>query len=103
MMERETYTADLGGERLDLFLVRQQPDLSRSHVQKRITRGDVLVDGKVRKANYKLNPGEQVDLLLAPPAPASPPCGIRDRLCLNSPRCASGRDSAGADTFGCPL
>ena len=54
MMERETYTADLGGERLDLFLVRQQPDLSRSHVQKRITRGDVLVDGKVRKANYKL-------------------------------------------------
>ena len=46
MMERETYTADLGGERLDLFLVRQQPDLSRSHVQKRITRGDVLVDGK---------------------------------------------------------
>ena len=70
MMERETYTADLGGERLDLFLVRQQPDLSRSHVQKRITRGDVLVDGKVRKANYKLNPGEQVDLLLAPPAPA---------------------------------
>lgn len=55
------------GERLDVFLAAQQPDLSRSHVQQLIEAGHVLVDGKIRKANYRLRGGEQVELSLPEP------------------------------------
>lgn len=38
------FEADKDGERLDVFLVRQEPELSRAHIQKIIAAGDVLVD-----------------------------------------------------------
>lgn len=64
MSESVTYTADQAGERLDVFLVRQQPDFSRAHVQKLIREGSALVDGKMRKANYKLNDGARITLTI---------------------------------------
>ncbi len=60
-------TADQAGERLDVFVTRQEPDLTRSHVQKLCAAGAVTVDGKVRKGSWKLTPGEQV--AYAVPAP----------------------------------
>ncbi len=67
MTEEMTYTSELPGERLDLFLVRQWPELSRSHVQKLIEGGSVWVDDAFRKANYRLKGGETIRFL--PPEP----------------------------------
>lgn len=62
-------TADRDGERLDVFLTRIEPALSRSHVQKLIREGEVTVGGKPRKANYKLRAGEGVCYTLPDPEP----------------------------------
>ncbi|MCI6158053.1 MAG: RluA family pseudouridine synthase [Selenomonadaceae bacterium] len=62
-------TADRDGERLDVFLTRIEPALSRSHVQKLIREGEVTVGGKPRKANYKLHVGEGVCYTLPDPEP----------------------------------
>ncbi len=63
------FEADKDGERLDVFLVRQEPELSRAHIQKIIAAGDVLVDGKVRKANFKLKAGASVSFTMPEAAP----------------------------------
>lgn len=62
MAEQIVYTAEKAGERLDVFITARQTELSRSHVQKLIESGAVLVDGAARKANYKLRGGESVAL-----------------------------------------
>ncbi|MBE6075010.1 MAG: RluA family pseudouridine synthase [Selenomonas ruminantium] len=69
MAEPLLFIADKAGERLDVFLTRQQPDLSRAHVQKLITEGAAPVDGVVRKANYRLRGGEQISLVVPEAAP----------------------------------
>ena len=66
-MEQIVYLADQAGERLDVFLVRQQANLSRSHIQKLISDGNVQVDEIFRKPNYKLRGGEQVSFSLPEP------------------------------------
>ncbi len=48
--------------RLDLFLIKKFPDQSRSHLQKLITDGKVLVDGNISKPSYKLNGGEKISI-----------------------------------------
>ena len=58
---------DTAGERLDRFLARMQPELTRSHIQKLIASGDVRVDGRAQKAGYKSRGGEAVTLVR--PAP----------------------------------
>ena len=63
----ETYISDRVDERLDRFLVRKQPDLSRSYIQRLIEASLVTVDGAVRKANYKLRGGEKI-ICIVPPA-----------------------------------
>lgn len=70
MTEPIIYRAEQAGERLDLFLTRQQPAMSRAHIQKLIAEGSVLAGGKMRKANYKLHDGEQVSFALPEPEPA---------------------------------
>lgn len=65
-MMRTVFTADRADERLDLFLVRRLPDLSRSYAQRLITDGQVTVDGTARKANYKLRGGEEVACTMPP-------------------------------------
>ena len=65
-MMRTVFTADHADERLDLFLVRRLPDLSRSYAQRLIADGQVTVDGTARKANYKLRGGEEIACTMPP-------------------------------------
>ncbi len=61
------FQAEQAGERLDVFLAARQPELSRSHVQQLIESGYVTVDGRERKANFRLRGGEQVELSMPEP------------------------------------
>ena len=70
-MEPVVFTAEEKGQRLDVFVVERFPELSRSHVQKLIEQGNVLVDGMVRKANYKLRGGEAVQVTVPQAEPIS--------------------------------
>ena len=49
-------------QRLDLFLLKNFPDCSRSHLQKLIADGKVLVDGNISKSSYKLTDGEIISI-----------------------------------------
>lgn len=55
------------GQRVDKFISEQVLELTRSHVQKLISDGQVLVDGKQVKANAKLKEGKIVTVELPPP------------------------------------
>ena len=57
-----SYEAVNSGERLDVFLTEQNQDFSRSHVQKLIADGKVMVNGQQRKANFKLTAGDEITL-----------------------------------------
>lgn len=70
--ESKTYTADQEGERLDVFLTRMEPELSRAHIQKLVAAGNAAVGGRVRKSNYKLQAGELVTITI----PAAQPVAI---------------------------
>lgn len=50
------------GERIDKFLSEYLPDLSRSYIQKLIKDGQVTVNQKITKANYKLCTADQLEL-----------------------------------------
>lgn len=67
MAEPIVYKAEVSGERLDVFLTKKQPELSRSHVQKLVADGKALVNGTVRKANFKLREGDEVSLVVPEP------------------------------------
>lgn len=55
-----------GGLRIDRYLSEQLPEISRSYLQKVIKDGGVLVSGSPIKANYKVNMGDVIELLLPP-------------------------------------
>jgi 23S rRNA pseudouridine1911/1915/1917 synthase len=57
------------GIRLDLFLSREHPDLSRSFLKKLVDRDQVTVAGKAVKAGTKLKSGDRVELTVPPPDP----------------------------------
>ena len=65
--ETATLEADVAGERLDRFLTRRLPELSRAHAQRLIASGDVLAGGAARKASYALSEGERVTCRLPEP------------------------------------
>ncbi len=60
-------TADIPGERLDAFLARQVPGLSRSAAQKLIEEGQVVRNGKPGKKNDKLNMGDTIAYTIPEP------------------------------------
>ena len=60
-------TADIPGERLDAFLARAVPELTRSAAQKLIEEGHVLRGGKKAKKNDKLNIGDEVSVTIPEP------------------------------------
>ena len=60
-------TADTSGERLDAFLTRSLPDLSRSAVQKLVEGGHVKRNGGPCKKNDKLNPGDTLEVTIPEP------------------------------------
>ena len=59
--------ADIPGERLDAFLARSVPDLTRSAAQKLLEGGCVLCRGKPGKKNDKLSPGDAVEYTIPEP------------------------------------
>ncbi len=61
------FTADIPGERLDAFLARVVPNMSRSAVQKLIDQGAVRRNGGSAKKNDRLEPGDQVELTIPDP------------------------------------
>ncbi|HEX5501764.1 MAG TPA: RluA family pseudouridine synthase [Thermomicrobiales bacterium] len=58
------------GQRLDRALAARLPDRSRAALQALIDGGNVLVDGRARKASYRLRAGEAIAVTIPPPAPA---------------------------------
>ena len=52
------------GLRIDKFLSEQNPDYSRSYIQKLIKEGQVSVSGKAVKSNYKIDGSEEIVLLI---------------------------------------
>ena len=55
---------DIPGERLDAFLARSVPELTRSAAQKLLEEGCVLLNGKKGKKNDKLNLGDTVSVTI---------------------------------------
>ncbi len=63
------FTADQQGERLDAFLARVAPDMSRSGAQKLIEQGNVLRNGKKAKKNDRLEVDDQISVTIPEPVP----------------------------------
>jgi 23S rRNA pseudouridine1911/1915/1917 synthase len=59
--------ADRAGERVDSFIARRLPELSRSHAKKLIDAGLVTIAGRVPKASEKIAAGAQVRVEIPPP------------------------------------
>lgn len=60
------------GERLDVFLTARLPVASRVRIRRGIDAGEARVAGTVRKASFRLKPGQQVEFKLPPPLADGP-------------------------------
>lgn len=49
-------------ERLDVYLSRQIPDVTRSQFQRYIDKGHILVNGEAKKSSYKLREGDRIEV-----------------------------------------
>ena len=81
--------------RLDKFLTGKLPEMSRSHIQKLIRDGNVTVNKKAVKANYKVSLGEIIEIDIPEPecldiVPENIPLDIlyedEDILVVNKPK-----------------
>ena len=61
------YIADTAGERLDAYVARICPDLTRSAAQRLIEEGAVTRNGKNAKKNDKLNIGDEISVTIPEP------------------------------------
>ncbi len=70
-MDNNIFIIDEGtrGSRIDSFLSKELPDLSRSFIQKAIEDGQVLINDKQVSKNYKLRLSDKVLLDIAKPTP----------------------------------
>ena len=59
--------SDGAGARLDQWLARRLPELSRVRVQALIAAGRALVDGRAVKAAHRVQAGERVEVAIPPP------------------------------------
>ena len=67
--KRLRVTAAQAGARLDIWLSRHLPELSRSRIQSLIKSGHVSVDGRCVSAHYKVSEGREVRIEIPPTAP----------------------------------
>lgn len=61
-MKRLTVSEDAVGQRLDVFLAEQLPDLSRSFIKKLCDDGKVLVNNQPVRASNKLHEGDKISV-----------------------------------------
>lgn len=96
--------AESKGERIDKYLSDMLSSYSRSHIQKLVTDGNVLVDNKIIKSNYRLSPGEKVQVRIPLPVeleilPEEIPLDIiyedQDVIVVNKPKGMVVHPSAG--------
>lgn len=87
--------SDCDNQRLDVFVTSRLTELSRSHVQKLIADGQVTVNGRLEKSNYKVRPGDSLRILIpAAHPPVAKPENIEldilyedgDVIVVNKPR-----------------
>jgi 23S rRNA pseudouridine1911/1915/1917 synthase len=69
MEETVTLEAEGSGERLDVFVARRCPRLSRTVVQRLIRDGSVTVGGRPGRAAQRLEPGDRVLVRIPPEEP----------------------------------
>ncbi|MDD6024496.1 MAG: RluA family pseudouridine synthase [Oscillospiraceae bacterium] len=90
-----TLFCDTEGLRLDVFLSGQVPELTRSAAQRLVEQGEVLVDGKTVKKNYKTRKGDEISLTIPEPQqveliPEDIPLDVRyedgDVIVINKPK-----------------
>ena len=67
MINTISFIADTAGERIDALLARNCPPLTRSAAVRLIESGDVMVNGRAVKKNYKASPGDEVTVTLPEP------------------------------------
>ncbi len=72
-VRRFTVGDDDAEDRLDHFLTRECPDLSRSRVQKAVADGGALVNGRERPSRFRLTPGQTVEFTPPEPVPSDAP------------------------------
>jgi 23S rRNA pseudouridine1911/1915/1917 synthase len=56
-----------GNLRLDRYIAREAPDLSRTLVQKLLREGRITIAGQVPKASYKVQAGDEIIVQVPPP------------------------------------
>ena len=69
MVTRTEYLVEQGQERLDLFLVRKGPGLTRSQVRRLLDEGYVQLNGEAPKPSRKIQAGDLITLIVPPPRP----------------------------------
>jgi 23S rRNA pseudouridine1911/1915/1917 synthase len=64
--------AEAGGLRVDVWLARRLPSLSRARLQTLVAGQHVRIDGRSCRASTRLRPGQEVVVVVPEPAPAAP-------------------------------
>lgn len=67
MEEQYSFTGGQSNDRLDKYLTEKLPEVSRSQIQTLIKEGSITVNDEPSKANYKIQPGDEIEVLI--PAP----------------------------------
>lgn len=69
LYEHYNFTADQGQEvlRIDKFLIDRMPNTSRNKIQVAAKSGNILVNKKTVKPNYKVKPGDDISIVLPYP------------------------------------
>lgn len=63
-MDEITLVSDEENERIDIYISGHLEDMSRSFVQKLISEGNISVDGRAVKSNYKLKKNDEIKILV---------------------------------------
>lgn len=69
MYEHHRFEVDKGQSllRIDKYLVNIMPSISRNRIQDAADAGNILVNGKAVKSNYKVKPKDSISIVLAYP------------------------------------
>lgn len=65
----ENLVADRDGDRVDSYVAEKSAGLSRSYVQKLIAAGDIAVNGKYVRPNYRVKRGDNISISIPAPEP----------------------------------